>query len=214
MATNYTFNFWLSLFFFVAHIAGNFTVAKRNPALEAMLQKYTFSPPFWVFGIWFVIWTLQGILFYKTAGSQFWTNSLTILFILICIGNVGSQIAAFNNWSGSVYISFIICVMVCSILFMENASSFISRFTIVKSATQLYVGWATLAFVVAVGAVLVAEQGIISNSNYSLIGYTLLAVVPTLIWAVWFINKTDYRIVSIPYFLVIFAFALRLILRQ
>ncbi len=214
MATSYTFNFWLSLFFFVAHIAGNFMVAKRNPALEAMLQKYTFSPPFWVFGIWFVIWTLQGILFYKTAGSQFWTNSLTILFILICIGNVGSQIAAFNNWSGSVYISFIICVMVCSILFMENASPFISSFTIVKSATQLYVGWATLAFVVAVGAVLVAEQGIISNSNYSLIGYTLLAVVPTLIWAAWFINQTDYRIVSIPYFLVIFAFALRLILRQ
>jgi hypothetical protein len=213
MATNYTFNFWLSLFFFVAHIAGNFMVAKRNPALEAMLQKYTFSPPFWVFGIWFVIWTLQGILFYKTAGSQFWSNSLTILFILTCIGNVGSQIAGFNNWSGFVYISFIICMMVCSILFMENASPFISSFTIVKSATQLYVGWATLAFVVAVGAVLVAEHEIISNRNYSLIGYTLLAVVPTLIWAVWLINKTDYRIVSIPYFLVIFAFALRLILR-
>lgn len=213
MATNFTFNFWLSLSVFVAHIIANLIVTKPNVELFTRLEKLTLFPPGWVFGIWFVIWTLQSILFYKTFGSAFWSNSITMLFVLVCIGNLGSQYAGANNLGWLIYISLIICMLVSSILFMEKASMFYSTFTIAKSATQLYVGWATLAFVVGAGVILVTDQKVVSDKLYTIVGSIILTIVPTVIWILWFKDKADYRIVTIPYFILYFAFALRLILR-
>ena len=213
MATNFSFNYWLSLSVFVTHIIANFIVTKPNVELFTRLEKLTLFPPGWVFGIWFVIWTLQGILFYKTNSSEFWSNSTTLLFTLVCIGNLGSQYAGANNLGWLTYILLIICMLVSSILFMEKASSFYSLFSIAKPATQLYVGWATLAFVVGLGVILVTDQQVVSDKLYTIYGSIILTIVPILIWTLWFKEKADYRIVTIPYFLLYFAFALRLILK-
>lgn len=213
MATNFTFNFWLSLSVFVTHIIANLIVTKPNVELFTRLEKLTLFPPGWVFGIWFVIWTLQSILFYKTYRSEFWNNPLTIFFILICIGNLGSQYAGANNLGWLTYITLIICMLVSSVLFMEKASSFYSIFSISKSATQLYVGWASLAFLVGTGVILVTDQQVVSDKLYTIIGSIILVVVPIIIWTLWFKNKGDYRIITIPYFLLYFALALRLVLR-
>lgn len=212
MATNFTFNFWLSFGVFTTHIIANLVVTKPNIELFNRLEKLTLFPPEWVFGIWFVIWTLQSILFYKTFGSEFWSNSITILFILVCIGNIGSQYAGSNNLGWLTYISLIICMLISSTLFMEQASDFYSTFSIVKSATQLYVGWASLAVVVGTGVILVTDQQIVSDRLYTIIGSVILVIIPMVIWTLWF-KETDYRIVSFPYFLLYFAFALRLILK-
>jgi hypothetical protein len=213
MATHFTFNFWLSLAVFVTHIIANLIVTKPNVELFTRLEKLTLFPPGWVFGIWFVIWTLQSILFYKTYGSEFWSNSLTILFVLICVGNLGSQYAGANNLGWLIYITLIICMLVSSVLFMEKASEFYSVFLIAKPATQLYVGWASLAFLVGTGVILVTDQQLISDKLFTIIGSLILAIVPIIIWIVWFKDKGDYRIVTIPYFLLYVAFALRLILK-
>jgi hypothetical protein len=52
-----------------------------------------------------------------------------------------------------VYILLIICMLVSAILFMENASAFYTVFPISRSATQLYVGWASLALLVGAGLI-------------------------------------------------------------
>lgn len=213
MVTNFTFNYWLSLTVFVTHIIANFIVTKPNVELFARLEKLTLFPPGWVFGIWFVIWTLQGILFYKTVGSEFWSNSITLFFVLICIGNLGSQYAGANNLGWLTYVLLIICMLVSSIIFMEKASASYQIFSIAKSATQLYVGWATLAFLVGLGVILVTDQQVVSDKLYTIIGSTILAIVPIVIWTLWLKDKADYRIVTIPYFILYFAFALRLILK-
>lgn len=213
MTTNHTFNFWLSLLIFFTHIIGNLLVTKPNVELFTRLEKLTLFPPGWVFGIWFVIWALQLVLFYKTYDTQFWNNLITILFILICLGNLGSQYAGSNNLGWLVYISFIICMLVSSIVFMEKASLFYYTFSITKSATQLYVGWATLAFVLGIGVILVTDQQVVSDELYTLIGSIILTIIPIVIWTLWFKNKADYRIVTIPYFILYFAFALRHVLR-
>lgn len=213
MGTNFTFNFWLSLSVFVTHIIANLIVTKPNVELFTRLEKLTLFPPGWVFGIWFVIWTLQSILFYKTYGSEFWSNSITIFFILVCIGNLGSQYAGANNLGWFIYILLIICMLVSSVFVMEKASVFYSTFSIAKSATQLYVGWATLAFLVGTGVILVTDQQVVSDKLYTIVGSIILTIVPIVIWTLWFKDKADYRIVTIPYFVLYFAFALRLILR-
>jgi tryptophan-rich sensory protein len=104
MKINFSFNYWLSLFVFVIHIIANLIVTKPTVELFSRLEKLTLFPPGWVFGIWFVIWTLQSILFYKTYGSEFWSNQITLLFILVCIGNLGSQYAGANNLGWFIYI--------------------------------------------------------------------------------------------------------------
>jgi hypothetical protein len=213
MTTNFTFNYWFSLTVFVTHILANLIITKPNVELFTRLEKLTLFPPGWIFGIWFVIWTLQSILFYKTNGSEFWSNQITLLFILVCIGNLGSQYAGANNLGWFIYISLIICMLVSSILLMEKASSFYSIFTISKSATQLYVGWASLAFVVGTGVIIVTDQQVVSDKLFTIIGSIILAIVPLVIWILWFKGKGDYRIVTIPYFLLYFGFALRLIIR-
>ncbi|AEI48248.1 tryptophan-rich sensory protein [Runella slithyformis] len=214
MLSNYTFNFWLSLFVFAAHIIANLMVTKPNVELFTRLEKLTLFPPGWVFGIWFVIWILQSILFYKTYGSEFWSNSVTLLFILVCVGNLGSQYAGANNLGWLIYILLISCMLVCSVLFMEKTSSFYAMFSIAKSATQLYVGWASLAFLVGTGVILVTDQQVVSDKLYTMIGSIILVIVPIVIWSLWFKDKGDYRMVTIPYFLLYFAFTLRVMLRH
>jgi hypothetical protein len=213
MTTNYLFNFWLSLSVFVAHIITNFIVTKPNVELFTRLEKLTLFPPGWVFGIWFVIWTFQSILFYKTFGSEFWSNSNTLFFILVCLGNLGSQYAGANNLGWLIYIMLIICMLVSSIVFMEKAFVYYSTFSIAKSATQLYVGWASLAFLVGLGVVLVTDQQIVSDKLFTIIGSIILTIVPIVIWTLWFKDKADYRIVTTPYFILYFAFTLRIMLR-
>lgn len=213
MKINFSFNYWLSLFVFVIHIIANLIVTKPTVELFSRLEKLTLFPPGWVFGIWFVIWTLQSILFYKTYGSEFWSNQITLLFILVCLGNLGSQYAGANNLGWFIYIVLIVCMLVSSVLLMEKASIFYSIFSITKSSTQLYVGWASLAFLVGTGIIVVADQQIVSDKLYTIIGSIILAIIPIVIWTLWFKGKGDYRIVSIPYFLLYFAFSLRLILR-
>lgn len=210
MITNYSFNFWLSFVMFVAHIIGNFIITKPNPELFTRVEKLTLFPPGWVFGIWFIIWTLQLILFYQTYDSEFWSNAVTLCFILICIGNVGSQYAGSNNLGWLIYAVLIICMLVSSILFMEKTTYLYSSFSILKFATQLYVGWSSLALVVGMGVILVTDQKIMSDKMYTVVGSVLLAMVPIVIWTVWFKNKGDYRIVTLPYFLLYVAFTLRL----
>ncbi len=211
MATNYAFNFWLSLFVFVTHILANLVITKPDMKLYARLEKLTLFPPGWVFGIWFVIWTLQFVLFSKTVGSQFWNNSITLLFVLVCIGNLGSQYAGSNNMGWLIYIILILCMLISSVLLMERASVFFLEFSIAKFATQLYVGWATLAFIVGTGVILVTDKQVVSDESYTIVGSIILTIVPILIWATWLKGIADYRIVSLPYFLVIFAFALRIL---
>ncbi len=213
MTTHYSFNYRLALIVFVAHIIANLIVTKPNAELFTRLEKLTLFPPGWVFGIWFVIWTLQSILFYQTYGSEFWSNSITLLFIFVCIGNLGSQYAGANNLGWLIYILLIICMLVSSVLFMEQVSSLYSMFSIAKSATQLYVGWASLAFLVGVGVILVTDQQVVSDKLYTIIGSILLVIVPIVIWTVWLKEKRDYRIATIPYFIVYIAFALRFILK-
>jgi hypothetical protein len=213
MTTNYSFNYWLSLIVFIAHIIGNLIVTKPNVELFTRLEKLTLFPPGWVFGIWFVIWTFQSILFYKTFGSEFWNNHMTLFFVLVCIGNLGSQYAGANNLGWLIYILLIMSMLLNSIFLLKEASSFYSAFPISKLATQLYVGWASLAFVVGVGVILVTDQEILSDKVYTIIGTIILVSVPIAIWAIWFKGKGDYRIVTIPYFLLFLAFALRLISR-
>lgn len=213
MPTNYFINFWLSLFVFCAHIVVNLIIRTPNQELFSRLEKLTLFPPGWVFGIWIIIWGLQFTLFYQTFGSEFWNNSMTLFFILICIGNVGSQYAGANNWGWQIYIALIICMFVNSVLFMENASVSYLIFSVAKSATQLYVGWASLAFLIGVGVILVTDQQIVSDKIYTIVGSIVLAVVPIVIWILWFKNRIDYRVVTIPYFIVYFAFAVRLMQR-
>ncbi len=213
MINNYTFNFWLSFLVFIVHIIANLVVTKPSVELFTRLERLTLFPPGWVFGIWFVIWALQSILFYQTYGSEFWSNSITILFTLVCMGNLGSQYAGANDLGWLIYISLIICMLVSSILFMEKASVFYSTFSITKSATQLYVGWATLAFVVGTGVVLVTDRQVVSDKTYTIIGSALLLIVPIVVWTLWIKDKIDYRIVTIPYFILYIAFALRQTIR-
>ncbi len=115
MTPSSTFNSWLALSAFVLHIVGNFALVKPNPKLEAMLESYSFMPPFWVFSIWIAIWSLQGMLIYKTFGSALWTNLNTGLFLLVCIGNLGSQVAGPTALVvGSIYPSWPVCCWVVS----------------------------------------------------------------------------------------------------
>jgi hypothetical protein len=206
-------NFWIALIVFIAHIIGNLIVTKPNPELFNRLEKLTLFPPSWVFIIWFVIWILQSVLFYQTYNSEFWSNTTTLLFLLVCIGNLGSQYAGANNYGWFVYILFISCMLVSSILFMEKTSVFYSTIPIAKSASQIYVGWASLAFLVGLGVILVTDQKVINDHTFTLIGSVLLFVVPIGIWTLWFTGKGDYRTISFPYFLLYFAFGLRIILR-
>lgn len=213
MANNHTFNFWIALAVFVTHIIANLIVTKPNAELFARLEKLTLFPPGWVFLIWFVIWTLQSISFYRTYGSAFWDNSITLLFVLVCIGNIGSQYVGATNLGWLIYISLIICMLVSAIVFMERTTMFYSSFPIVKLAAQLYVGWASLAFLVGTGVILVTDQKLVSDKIYTIIGSIILALVPLVIWTLWFKHKADYRIVTVPYFLLYVAFAIRVILR-
>ncbi|MBK9490981.1 MAG: tryptophan-rich sensory protein [Haliscomenobacter sp.] len=121
MANNHTFNFWIALAVFVTHIIANLIVTKPNPELFTRLEKLTLFPPGWVFLIWFVIWTLQSISFYRTYGSAFWDNSITLLFVLVCIGNIGSQYAgATQSWLADLHFLDHLYAGQCDRIYGEN----------------------------------------------------------------------------------------------
>jgi hypothetical protein len=210
---NPLFNYWLCLFVFVAHIIANLIITKPNPELFSRVEKLTLFPPAWVFLIWNIIWALQSILFYNTYNSAFWSNSIAAVFLLICIGNIGSQYAGANNYSWIVYIILILCMLINAVFFMEMTSAYNMQFPVARYASQIYVGWASLAFIVGCGIILVTDQAVVSDTLFTIIGSVILILVPAIIWVLWWLYTIDYRIVSLPYFLVLFAFALRAILR-
>lgn len=80
---------------------------------------------------------------------------------------------------------------------MEKAFVFHQMFPIAKPPSQLYIGWATLAFIVGLGV----DQQVVSDKLYTIVGSDLLAIVPIVIWTLWFRHKGDYRIVTIPYYI-------------
>ena len=59
----------------------------------------------------------------------------------------------------------------------------------------------------------VMKQQVVSDKLFTIVGSIILTIVQVVIWTLWFKDKADYRIVTIPYFILYFAFALRLILR-
>lgn len=202
----------IAILIFVAHIVLNFVVV-RNPSGTPRFEKLTLFPPLWVFSIWLVIWWLHGTLLYKSYGTGFWTAPLTLLFVLICVGNIGSQWAGATGKSWVVYIAFLGTMFLSAFLFMKRAEGSTIHLPVIKPASQLYVGWASVAMVVGIGVITVAHLQVVKDSVYTILGVSVLVALPILIWTLWYINGTDYRVVSAPYLLVLFALALRLLIR-
>jgi hypothetical protein len=78
--------------------------------------------------------------------------------------------------------------MLVSLILMEKSSSFYSIFSISKLATQRNVGWASLAFLVGTGVILVTDQKEIFDRLYTIIGSIILVIVLT-ISTLWFKHK-------------------------
>lgn len=203
---------------FVLHVIGNFVLTSpavnvANRFQENRFDRLSLFPPSWVFAIWLVIWTLHSLMLVRTYGTGFWTPPVTGFFILICLGNIGSQWAGATGLNWSIYLPLIGGMLIGSLLFMKQVEPSVDTFPILKPASQLYVGWASIAFVVGLGVILVCDLQVVSDAVYTPIGVMILVAVPIVIWALYLSGKADYRYVSAPYFLVLLALGLRLLTR-
>jgi hypothetical protein len=96
-----------------------------------------------------------------------------------------------------------------SVLFMVWSVKFFGDIPFLKSATQLYVGWASIAILVGIGVILVCDLQLVSDAMFTKIGLTVLSSVPLVFLGSYFVGQSDFRIVVIPYVGVLTALALR-----
>jgi hypothetical protein len=139
---------------FVLHVIWNVIAVRPTPdALERLrnIRELSLFPPDWVFGIWLVIWLLQAAMLIQTFGSSFWTISTTLLFVLVCAGNLGSQIAGAQNAPWFVYLGCLGVMFFAAFVFMLQSSESSEMTASGVWASQLYVGWASLALLVGSG---------------------------------------------------------------
>lgn len=194
---------------FIAHIVGNLTLSGTGPRIR--LYKLSIFPPPWVFAIWLVIWGLQTALLVRSYHSTLWTLPVTSVFVLTCVGNLGSQLAGARNWGAVIYLAFLSLMLGSAVAFwLVGASNKHFRHDYVfQAGAQLYVGWGAIALVVGTGAVLVCDWQSVSDASYSRVGMAVLFAVPLVVWSLWLTGVADARIVSTPFFWVLFAFATR-----
>ena len=194
---------------FILHIFVNFqTSAKPSRGIERF-SKLSIFPPAWIFSIWLVIWALQAALLIHSYGSGIWTIPYTTVFALICLGNAGSQYAGSKDAPWYVYFALLFTMFASSVLFMVWSVKFFGDVPFLKSATQLYVGWASIAILVGIGVILVCELQLVSDAMFTKIGLAVLSSVPLVFFGSYFVGQSDFRIVAIPYVGVLTALALR-----
>ncbi|WP_046244541.1 hypothetical protein [Hymenobacter terrenus] len=196
---------------FIAHIVGNLALSRPSGGLQVRVEKLSLFPPAWVFAIWLVIWGLQAVLLFQSYGTGFWTVPVTGLFLLVCLGNIGSQLAGANNLSGAIYLALLGSMLVGAVLFWQVGGTEAGAAPVFEAAAQLYVGWASIAVVVGLGVVLVSDQQLVADATYSRAGLALLVAVPVVLWALWNQGLADYRVVSAPYLLVLLALTIRVV---